>query len=327
MSSVLVTLVLSILLCGIYRRFALSRAFLDRPNERSAHSRPIPHGGGVPLLLAFAVGLLCAAWWGAEWGAPYRLISVVALLLMVLGIVDDLRGLSVRLRMLSYSALCVLVAFVLMRSTPMIGQGLLVIATLLVALALLWLLNLYNFMDGIDGLAAIQTVLACSMAAWLSWDAGHAAYALFCLLLAAAHAGFLVWNFPPARLFMGDAGSIPTGFLVAALLVLGGVGGQLNPLCWLVLLAPFITDTTWTLLWRLASGQAVTQPHKTHAYQRLSRRWGSHLKVDGLLLALQVLWLFPIAALAHKLPDHALFLVILAYLPLLFGMAKIRRLA
>jgi Fuc2NAc and GlcNAc transferase len=326
MSSVLVTLLLSMLLCGVYRRIALARALLDRPNERSAHSQPIPHGGGLPLFVAFAAGLLFACWLGVEWGAPYLVITGVALLLMTLGIADDLRGLSVRLRMLSYSVLCVLVACVLTQSSTA-ALGSLVIVIPLVALALLWILNLYNFMDGIDGLAAIQTALACSMAGWLSWDNGHTEYALFCLLLAAAHTGFLPWNFPPARLFMGDAGSIPTGFLVAALLVLGGVQGQLNPLCWLVLLAPFITDATWTLLWRLADGQAVTQPHKTHAYQRLSRHWRSHLKVDGLLLALQVLWLFPVAALVHNWPEHALYLVIFAYLPLLFGMAKIRRLA
>jgi Fuc2NAc and GlcNAc transferase len=183
-------------------------------------------------------------------------------------------------------------------------------------------------MDGIDGIAALQAMVACCCAALLTWGTGHGSdYAHFCLLLAAAHGGFLVWNYPPARLFMGDAGSVPTGFLLAALALLGAVQGQLNPLCWLVLLAAFITDATWTLAWRMATGQAFTQPHRLHAYQRLSRYWGSHLRVDMLLLAINTLWLLPLASAVQIWPDRSLFLVFLAYVPLLCAMARIGRLA
>ena len=198
----------------------------------------------------------------------------------------------------------------------------------LVALVMLWSLNLYNFMDGIDGIAALQTVLACCFGAWLSLRSGHGdSYAMLCLLLAAAHAGFLIWNFPPARLFMGDAGSVPTGFLLAAIALLGAVQGQLNPFCWVVLLAVFITDASWTLVWRFSTGQPFTQPHRLHAYQRLGRHWGSHLRVDVLLLAINVLWLFPCAWLIQTWPSYSIIFVILAYLPLFYGMARIRRLA
>ncbi len=124
---------------------------------------------------------------------------------------------------------------------------------------------------------------------------------------------------------MGDAGAIPTGFLLAGLALLGAVEGQLNPLCWLVLLAVFITDASWTLGWRMVTGQRFTQPHRSHAYQRLSRHWGSHLAVDMLLLAINALWLFPLAWGLVIWPDHAFFLVILAYLPLVLGMAKLGR--
>ena len=105
------------------------------------------------------------------------------------------------------------------------------------------------------------------------------------------------------------------------------VQGQINPLCWLVLLAVFVTDASWTLIWRMLSGQKFTQPHRLHAYQRLSRRWGSHLGVDVLLLALNVLWLFPLAWAVHIWPNYGFLLVILAYLPLIWGMAKLGRLA
>jgi Fuc2NAc and GlcNAc transferase len=199
---------------------------------------------------------------------------------------------------------------------------------LVAVIALLWSLNLYNFMDGIDGIAAIQCVLACGGAALLSWASGaDGFYPLFCLLLAAAHLGFLVWNWSPARLFMGDAGSIPTGFLLGCLAILGAVQGQLPLACWLILLAAFITDASSTLLWRMATGQAFTQAHRLHAYQRLSRYWNSHLAVDFALLALNALWLFPLAWAAQAWPGYSLILVILVYIPLLAGMAKSRKLS
>lgn len=327
MMSLGITLLLSALLCGLYLLLARRWHILDTPNERSSHAHPTPHGGGVPLLLAFAAGMLSASLTFGPWDTSYILLASLALLLMLLGVVDDLRNLSVRLRFSLYSLCCLWVAVVLLQ--PLLGQDLLIggLAVVASALAMLWLLNLYNFMDGIDGIAALQCILACVSAALLSWAYGaDANYSLFCLLFGAAHLGFLLWNFPPARLFMGDAGSIPSGFLLGGLALLGAVQGQLNPLCWLVLLALFITDASWTLLWRILTGQPFTQPHRLHAYQRLSRRWGSHLAVDLLLVAVNALWLFPLAWAVQVWPDHALLLVILAYLPPVLGMAKIRNL-
>ena len=328
MTAVLATVLLSAVLCGLYLLLARRWQILDTPNERSSHRRPTPHGGGAPLLLAFTAGLVLAASWYGAWNASLVTLAGAALFLMVLGVIDDLRGLSVRLRFAIYGLLCVLVAVALLQpvlTTNALLDGILV---LLAALVMLWSLNLYNFMDGIDGIAATQCILACCGVALLTWGTGgHGGYALFCLLLAASHCGFLMWNLPPARLFMGDAGSIPTGFLLAGLALLALVQGQINPLCWLVLLAVFVTDASWTLLWRMLSGQRFTQPHRLHAYQRLSRHWGSHLGVDMLLLALNVLWLFPLAWAVHIWPNYGFLLVILAYLPLLWGMAKLGRLA
>ena len=324
MTAVLATALLSAVLCGLYLLLARRWQILDTPNERSSHQRPTPHGGGAPLLLAFNVGLVFTASWYGAWNAALVTLAVAAFCLMVLGVIDDLRGLSVRLRFTIYGLLCVLVAVILLQ--PVSAGGALLV--LLAALAMLWSLNLYNFMDGIDGIAATQCILACCGVALLTWGTGgDASYALFCLLLAASHCGFLVWNLPPARLFMGDAGSVPTGFLMAGLALLAMVQGQISPLCWLVLLAVFVTDASWTLVWRMLSGQPFTQPHRLHAYQRLSRYWGSHRAVDILLLALSVMWLFPLAWAVHIWPNYGFLLVILAYLPLFWGMAKIVKLA
>ena len=199
--------------------------------------------------------------------------------LAVLGVLDDFRGLSVRLRFSLYCFSCVLAVLVI--QAPLVDPDVAGLALALVSVfALLWMLNLYNFMDGIDGYAATQCIVACASAALLAWGQGAAGhYLLFCLLLAAAQVGFLFWNWPTARLFMGDAGSIPTGFLLGALALLGQAQGYLPLTCWLILLAVFITDASVTLLWRMLTGQPFTQAHRKHAYQSLSRHLGGHLPV------------------------------------------------
>lgn len=325
--AVVTTLLFSTLFCRAYLHFARSRQILDVPNERSSHRSATPSGGGVALMAAFLLGFLVAPIWVGPWSVTFTTLTVAALLLSLLGFLDDRRPLSMPLRLFLYAVVSVTSSAVLIQQ-ELADVGPREFVTLVIAtFAILWMLNLYNFMDGIDGIAAMQAILACSGAAFLTWvSSGGSNYILYCLVLAAAHGGFLLFNLPPARLFMGDAGSISTGFLMGGLALLGAVEGQLNPFCWLVLLAVFVTDASWTLVWRLLSGQRFTQAHRMHAYQRLSRYWRSHLKVDALLLAINLLWLFPLAFAVQEWPDNALIMVILAYLPLLAGMAKALRL-
>ena len=322
------TALLSAVLCWMYLALARRWQIVDRPNDRSSHRTPTPHGGGVPLLLAGAAGAILGGSYLGLGDGVYATLSGTALALMVLGVLDDLVGLSVRLRLALYGLCCLGTAAVLLQSMEVGGWAPVPLLQLGgAALGMMWLLNLYNFMDGIDGLAASQCVLACTAAAALAhWCGASESYVFGCLLLAAAQLGFLLWNWPPARLFMGDAGSVPTGFLLGALALLGQLRGELPLACWLILLAAFITDASWTLVWRMSTGQAFTRPHRLHAYQRLSRHWRGHLPVDLLLLGIVLLWLAPLAALVLYLPSYQFFLVILAYFPLVVGMAKVRNL-
>lgn len=323
MIALAITLILSAVLCGLYLRLARRWRLLDHPNQRSSHHNPTPHSGGVPLLLAFATGVFLSG----PWGTDYQWLVAMTLVLMVLGVVDDLRGLSSSLRFALYSLLGVATATFLLRSLLQLSPSSGMILAVCFAFALVWALNLYNFMDGIDGLAATQCLLACVAAAWLSrGGASGDKYALFCLLLAASHLGFLVWNWAPARLFMGDAGSVPTGFLLAGLAGFGAITETLPFACWAVLLAAFITDASYTLAWRIATGQDFTQAHKLHAYQKLSRHWRSHRAVVVLLAGLNIFWLIPIAWAAQQWPEYAFYIVILAYIPLVFGMVKVGKL-
>jgi Fuc2NAc and GlcNAc transferase len=188
---------------------------------------------------------------------------------------------------------------------------------LLAAFYLVWLLNLYNFMDGIDGIASVEAITACLGAAWLYWLAGLGGTAVLPLLLAASVSGFLYWNFPPAKIFMGDAGS---GFIG---IVLGGLSLQaawVSPpmfWCWLILLGVFIVDATYTLVRRLLRGDKVYEAHRSHAYQFASRAYGKHLPVTVAVAALNVCWLLPIAYCVAQLGLDGAVGVVLAYVPLI----------
>jgi Fuc2NAc and GlcNAc transferase len=317
---------LSILVCGAYLQIARAQNIFDIPNERSSHSLATPRGGGIGLMLSFSLGLLLVGYFYGSWSPAYVTLVLAALSLSVIGFMDDVIGLPMRLRFVAYSVTCALVAFVLLPFSSGFVLG--TLGAVLAALTLLWALNLFNFMDGIDGIAAVQTIMVCTMAAVLaSSSVDGARYVLFCLLLASCYAGFLVWNFPPARLFLGDSGSVPTGFLLGGLAIIASVEDVIHPASWLILMAVFITDATWTLVWRIVTGQPFTEAHRLHGYQRLSRRWHSHLRVDMLLVAVNAFWLFPIAYAVQCWPHTTLFMVILAYLPLLLGMAKAGKLA
>jgi Fuc2NAc and GlcNAc transferase len=173
------------------------------------------------------------------------------------------------------------------------------LADALAALYLVWLLNLYNFMDGIDGIAGMEAITVCLGAAalvGLALGIGSAADIGLPLLLAGAVAGFLVWNFPPARIFMGDAGS---GFLGITLGILSLHAGAIAPpllWSWLILLGVFVADATVTLLRRLLRGERVYEAHRSHAYQQAARHYGRHLPVTLAVAAVNLAWLTPIAA-------------------------------
>ncbi len=308
---ILVTALAALICCGVYRRQALRWQLFDVPNARSSHTEPTPRGGGIGIYLAMLVGVTAMGWSGSS-----SYLMIVAGILVVTGALDDSYGLSVGLRLPLYTLACTLSIWLLLWPLPL---WLFISAVLYV----LWILNLFNFMDGIDGIAASEAIFAAAAAGLLAlYNGADWHYVQLCLLLAAACAGFLYWNWSPARLFMGDAGSIAIGFLLAMLSLLGQASGALPLLCWLILLAVFIADATVTLLWRGATGQAVTQAHSLHLYQRLARHWSSHSRVVLLMLAYNLLWLLPLALLALLWPTWAWVALAAAYTPLLLALRK-----
>lgn len=236
---------------------------LDRPNERSLHARPVPRVGGFALIPATLAG-----WLALGIGPPWPVWAAVCVL-FVLSALDDVRGLPVSVRLLSHLIAALTVAITVLGDTH--GWPMIVAMTL----AITWMVNLYNFMDGADGLAGGMALIGFSALAVAAWWGADAALASACAAVAAAALGFLLFNFPPARVFMGDAGSVPLGLLAGAFAAIGWSRGLWPAWFPLLVFAPFVVDATVTLARRLARGERVWQAHREHYYQRLVRQgWG-----------------------------------------------------
>ena len=260
-------------------------AVLDRPNERSSHVAPTPRGGGIAVIAAILCGWLLVMAAGL---APPRVgvVMAAAALLAAVSWRDDLGGLSPVIRL---AAQFVAVGFGLLAMPPVGGvfQGLLppALDAATAALVWVWFVNLFNFMDGIDGIAgseaaAIAFGLVLFAVAGVGRDPGLAALAA---AIAAAALGFLAWNWAPARVFLGDVGSVPLGYLLGFLLLTTAVRGHWK----LALILPlyFLADATLTLLRRLLRGERVWQAHRQHFYQRAVRRGLGHADIVRRVIA------------------------------------------
>jgi Fuc2NAc and GlcNAc transferase len=265
----LATVAASALLVLALRSYARGRRLLDRPNERSAHSVPTPRLGGVGVMAAFLAGAVA-------WSIARRLDGALVVIagagvMAVLGVVDDLRPLSARWRFAVQALAAAVVVWV--RREALTGGAASVLplpAWILGPLAVMWIVwmtNLFNFMDGIDGLAAGQAILASlGLAAGMA-AAGSADTAFLLLLLAAATGGFLLFNFPPASIFMGDVGSTAIGFFLACVPFLPSTRPLPVEAVWIAA-GLFVLDATTTLVRRVRDGESWYEAHRSHWYQR-----------------------------------------------------------
>ncbi len=242
---------------GWLARGRTARLALDKPNARSLHASPVPRTGGIGLLLGVAAG-----WAYAAPQLPWAFWAALGLLIMV-SLLDDLRGLSAAVRFAAHLLAAALAA------PTLIGTQESVWLLAVAVLAIGWMCNLYNFMDGSDGLAGGMAVCGFLVYATAAWLAGSGQFALLNLAVAAAAAGFLLHNFHPARIFLGDAGAVPLGFLAAAFGIIGWLQHDWTWWFPLLVFSPFIVDASVTLARRLLSGTRVWEAHRDHYYQRL----------------------------------------------------------
>lgn len=258
---------------------------LDHPNERSLHEVPVPRTGGIAVLMSALIGLIAASaigslmvmgdtpvsWWSETTGW----IVGLTMLLGFVSLLDDQQKIPVVIRLgcqLAAASALVVAGGLLFSSftVPLIGRiDLGPVGVPLTILFLVWMTNLYNFMDGMDGFAGGMTVIGYGVLGYFAWRADHPAVTVIAALYCAATGGFLVHNFPPAKIFMGDVGSVSTGFLSGALIVLGCRDGVFDLGVPLIVFSPFILDATVTLVRRAFRHEKVWEAHRDHFYQRL----------------------------------------------------------
>lgn len=305
-------------LTGMIRTYALKKRLLDHPNHRSSHTVPTPRGGGLAIVLTF---ISVCALFSRDYLTPAACWAMVSggLLVAAVGWVDDCGHVAAGWRII-FHGLAVALGLSWLGGVPALAGGLIPAGPALncaAGLALLWLLNLFNFMDGIDGLAAMEAVFVTLAAAFiLLCLAGWSREVRLLVLLAMSCLGFLAWNWPPAKIFMGDAGSGFLGYILGVAAVLTVQAGVLTLPVWLILLATFWVDATLTLLGRLWQGERWWEAHSRHAYQRAARRYGAHKTVTFGVLAINIFWLLPMAFLVAARPAVGWPLVPVAVLPL-----------
>jgi Fuc2NAc and GlcNAc transferase len=281
------------------RRYALHADLLDHPNARSSHTVPTPRGGGVAIVASY---LSLVAVFALAQVINARLAAALlggGALVAALGFIDDRRPLPARWR---FGGHLLAAAWVLAWLGPLppvpifgvvvdLGLG----ATLLSALYLVWSVNLFNFMDGIDSIASLEAIVVALGGAFLWWLTRPAGDWLLAVAFAACVAGFLVWNFPPARIFMGDAGSGFLGYIIATLALWSSHTAAHLFWSWFILGGCFMVDATTTLVRRVRRGEAFNEAHRSHAYQYAARRHESHKTVSIAFVAITLCWLLPLA--------------------------------
>ncbi len=309
-------------LTSAVRRYALHSNLLDHPNARSSHTVPTPRGGGIAIVVSFLATVAILAF--AHIADPRLAAALLGggALVAILGFIDDRRPLPARWRFAGHLLAAVWVLFWIGSKPPVPIFGFLVDlgvgTTLLAGLFVVWSINLFNFMDGIDGIASLEAIVVALGGAFVWWLTQPQGDWFLALAFAACVAGFLFWNFPPARIFMGDAGSGFLGCILSSLALWNGHIAANAFWSWLILGGCFMVDATITLVRRVARGERFNEAHRSHAYQYAARLHASHKTVTLAFVAITILWLFPLAVAVALGRLDGLAGVTIGYVPLFF---------
>ncbi|WP_026220893.1 MraY family glycosyltransferase [Thiofilum flexile] len=324
-ATLIITLILSWWVTHHITQKAQNISLLHAPNHRSMHVQKTPHGGGLGIV----IGMLPLGFWTILTQPLSQILYLASLALglviAIKGLIDDMRPFSAKIRFSIQVMVCILLLWAL-ENLPIPPYSTITDLTPtllfpLLVLAGVWWINLFNFMDGIDGLAGSQAIFmlltAAGLIVWHNESLKDTTTIRWMVVLSVAIFGFLLHNWAPARIFMGDVGSTFTAFMILFLALLTIRLGWLSYYTWLILGAYFITDTTYTLLYRLVTGQRWWEAHRSHAYQRLTWQLNSHAKTTLGILALNLIWLTPLAVLSVIYPTYGWGWVLIAYAPLL----------
>lgn len=320
---------ISYLLTGAMRQYSLSRNILDIPLDRSSHTVPTPRGGGMAIVTTFLGGLIASSLITELPENHITAFGGAALLAAVIGFWDDHRSISASVRLFFHFCAAAWGLYwlngfpeiVILGYTLKFGYAGYAIGSFY----LVWMLNLYNFMDGIDGLAAMEAITVSFGATLITWIAVPGIeQSLLVLLLLFSVLGFLIWNFPPAKIFMGDSGSCFLGLILG---ILSLQYSFIEPSLfwgWLILLGVFVVDATFTLVRRALTRKRLFEAHRTHAYQHATNYFGQHRIVSITVGFINLAWLLPISILVVLGSIDGFVGLLIAYAPLLILSFKLK---
>jgi len=323
----IVVMLSSYIFTALLRWYALKHDMLDHPNIRSSHLIPTPRGGGVAIVITFLLTLFYTYLFMGISLSVYVGLSGAGAIVAGVGFLDDHKHVAPGFRLIVhfFSAAWILI---------WIGVPKLMIAgfqidsiwvlTIFYLFYLVWMINLYNFMDGINGLASVECVTVSIYSVLILLLLDFKEVELFLpILFAVAVLGFLIWNFPKAKIFMGDSGSGFIGIMLGAFSIYFSVNIPLFYWCWLILLGVFIVDSTFTLIRRVLRGMKFNEAHRTHAYQIAAKKHDSHFVVTISVIVINTIWLLPISLLVAFSSISGIIGLIVAYVPLLLMAAYI----
>lgn len=289
---------------GLFRWYAIEKGILDKPNNRSSHKVPTARGGGVIFFAGWSIVLFAMHYF--HYLNDLTIWQFVpAMVIGLIGFIDDRNSLSALTRFIFQCLAAAAFLFMSEQGGAFIKDWLpflpLPLCFSVLVFAMVWLTNLFNFMDGTDGFAASEAMFIFAVGGYLLFEYGALELGILAWGLVALLAGFLTWNWPAARIFMGDSGSCFLGFLVAVYAIVGCEQYQISIMYWVILTSLFWFDATITLLRRMLAREEWYKPHRSHAYQRLIQAGWSHQRVLLCAMGANIVLSF-LTLLAHHDP-------------------------
>ena len=323
--TIIVSYALSILLELLFKKL---QWFIDTPSKRSTHSTPVPSAGGLAILFSYVLYIVSLSFIQEIDKNILFILLFFLLPVMLIGLIDDLKETKILIRLVIQFISASLLIYYFQINTNLapeliITQSSFLIISLSIVLSM-WLMNLYNFMDGIDGYASSQAVFIFATASLLAYiNNPEENIYLYLIGFAFANLGFLFRNWYPAKIFMGDTGSVSIGFIIAFFIFYSASESVISIYTWLILLSIFISDATYTLFVRAVTKKSLTKPHLTHGFHILTKSKKSQVNVTKYLIFFNIFWVLPLAFISNTFIEFHILVTIVTYIPLLFLLLKI----
>ena len=293
---------LTLILGGIFYRYNNIPNLVDVPNSRSSHASPTLKGGGVVIMFTFIAFLMGLYYLDILSSKIYLDLVMCSCVIGLVGFMDDIKEVNPRIRLVIHFLTAAIGLYLLNGFKEVLFLGdtvnLGLLGNVLAMIYIVWFINLYNFMDGIDGIASLQAITVCGAFAFINfWIFPSFDLWKVSLLFTSCILGFLYWNFPKAKIFLGDTGSGFIGFFLALFSIEASNNQPVLLWVFLILMSVFLVDATLTLFYRIYNNEVIFKAHSSHAYQKATTIFNSHILVTNFICLINLLWLFPMAFL------------------------------